>query len=97
MMPLELAAPALNAAAIVLAPVMSATALIVTPLERLISGRPLPVAAQLLDDRGMGIPNATVHDGQGGTAITGLDGIAKFFLTMQEGADLSETLTNFGV
>ena len=96
MMPLELAAPALNAAAMVLAPVMSATTLIVTPLERLISGRPLPVAAQLLDDRGVGIPNATVHDGQGGTAITGLDGIAKFFLTMQEGADLSETLTNFG-
>ena len=95
MMPLELAAPALNAAAMVLAPVMSATSLIVTPLERLISGRPLPVAAQLLDDRGMGIPNATIHDGQGGTAITGLDGIAKFFLTMQEGADLSETLSTF--
>ena len=94
-MPLELAAPALNAAATVLAPVMSATSLIVTPLERLIPGRPLPVAAQLLDDRGMGIPNATIHDGQGGTAITGLDGIAKFFLTMKEGADLSETLTTF--
>ena len=95
MMPLELAAPALNAAATVLAPVMSATSLIVTPLERLISGLPLPVAAQLLDDRGMGIPNATIHDGQGGTAITGLDGIAKFFLTMQEEADPSETLTTF--
>ena len=95
MMPLELAAPALNAAAMVLAPVMSATSLIVTPLERLIPGRPLPVAAQLLDDRGMGIPNATIHDGQGGTAITGLDGIAKFFLKMQEGADLSETLSTF--
>ncbi len=95
MMPLELAAPALNAAAMVLAPVMSATSLIVTPLERLISGRPLPVAAQLLDDRGMGIPNATIHDGQGGTAITGLDGIAKFFLTMKDGTDLTETLTTF--
>ena len=94
-MPLELAAPALKAAATVLASVMSATSLIVTPLERLISGRPLPVEAQLLDDQGRGIPNATIHDGQGGTAITGLDGIAKFFLTMQEGADLSETLTTF--
>ena len=95
MMPLELAAPASKAAATVLAPVMSATSLLVTPLERLIHGRPLPVAAQLLDDQGMGIPNATIHDGQGGTAITGLDGIANFFLTMQEGADLSETLTTF--
>ena len=95
MMPLELAAPALNAAATVLAPVMSATSLIITPLERLISGRPLPVDAQLLDDQGRGIPNATIHDGQGGTAITGLDGIAKFFLTMKEGTDLTETLTTF--
>lgn len=95
MMPLELAAPALKAAATVLAPVMSATSLLVTPLERLIPGRPLPVEARLLDDQGMGIPNATIHDGQGGTAITGLDGIAKFFITMQEGADLSETLKTF--
>ena len=95
MMPLELAAPALKAAATVLAPVMSATSLLVTPLERLIPGRPLPVEARLLDDQGMGIPNATIHDGQGGTAITGLDGIAKFFLTMPEGADLSEILTTF--
>ena len=93
MMPLELAAPALNAAATVLAPVMSATSLIVTALERLIPGGPLPVEAQLLDDQGRGIPNATIHDGQGGTAVTGLDGIARFFLTMREGADLSETLT----
>ena len=95
MMPLELAAPALKAAATMLAPIMSATSLLVTPLEGLTPGRPLPVEAQLLDDQGRGIPNATVHDGQGGTAITGLDGIAKFFLTMQEGADLSETLTTF--
>ena len=95
MMPLELAAPALKAAATMLAPVMSATSLLVTPLEGLIPGRPLPVEAQLLDDQGRGIPNATVHDGQGGTAITGLDGIAKFFLTMPEGADLSEILTTF--
>ena len=37
-LPLELAAPALNAAATVLAPVMSATSLLVTPLGRLILG-----------------------------------------------------------
>ena len=96
-MPLELAAPALNAAATVLAPVMSATSLLVTPLERLIHGRPLPVEAQLVDDQGVGIPNATIHDGQGGTGITGLDGVAKFFLTALEGADLSEILTTFQV
>ena len=94
-MPLELAAPALKALATVLAPVMSATSLLVTPLERLIHGRPLPVEAQLLDDQGVGIPNATIHDGQGGTGITGLDGVAKLFLPALEGEDLSEILTTF--
>ena len=94
-MPLELAAPALNAATTVLAPVMSATSLLVTPLERLIHGRPLPVEAQLVDDQGVGIPNATIHDGQGGTGITGPDGVAKFVLPALEGVDLSEILTTF--
>ena len=94
-MPLELAAPALKAAATVLAPVMSATSLLVTPLERLRLGRPLPVEAQLVDDQGMGIPNATIHDGQGGTGITGPDGVAKLVLPALEGMDLSEILATF--
>ena len=94
-LPLELAAPALKAAAIVLAPVMSATSLLVTPLGRLIHGLPLPVEARLLDDQGIGIPNATIHDGQGGTGITGPDGVAKFVLPALEGVDLSEILTTF--
>ena len=93
--PLELAAPALKAAAMVLAPVMSATSLLVTPLGRLIQGLPLPVEARLLDDQGIGIPNATIHDGQGGTGITGPDGVAKFVLPALEGVDLSEILTTF--
>ena len=94
-LPLGLAAPALNAAATVLAPVMSATSLFVTPLGRLIHGRPLPVEAQLLDDQGIGIPNATIHYGQWGTGITGPDGVAKFVLPALEGVDLSGILTTF--
>ena len=94
-MPLELAAPALKALATVLAPIMSATSLLVTPLEELRLGRPLPVEAQLLDDQGMGIPNATVHDGQGGTGITGPDGVAKLVLPALDGMNLSEILTTF--
>ena len=94
-MPLKLAAPALNAATTVLAPVMSATSLLVTPLERLIQGHPLPVEAQLVDDQGVGIPNATIHDGQGGTGITGPDGFAKLVLPALEGGDPSEILTTF--
>ena len=94
-MPLKLAAPALHAAATVLAPVMSTTSLLVTPLERLIQGHPLPVEAQLVDDQGVGIPNATIHDGQGGTGITGPDGFAKLVLLALEGGDLSEILTTF--
>ena len=51
--------------------------------------------ARLLDDQGIGIPNATIHDGQGGTGITGPDGVAKFVLPALEGVDLSEILTTF--
>ena len=94
-MPLDLAAPALKALATVLAPVMSATSLLIKPLEELRLGRPLPVEAQLLDDQGMGIPNATIHYGQGGTGITGPDGVAKLVLPALEGMDLSEILTTF--
>ena len=76
---------------------MSATSLLIKPLEELRLGRPLPVEAQLLDDQGMGIPNATIHYGQGGTGITGPDGVAKLVLPALEGMDLSGNPDDFQV
>ncbi len=78
---LELAAPELDTTTRVAAVVKSATSIVVTPLERVRLGRPLPLEARLLDDRGLGIPNALIHYGPDASVTTGPDGVAAFALT----------------
>ena len=93
-MPLGLGAPALSGSSTVFAAIMSATSLLLTPLEGLSLGRAMPVAARLLDDRGVGIPDATIDCGDGVTGVTGPDGVANLVLPPLEGEDLSENLEN---
>ena len=93
-MPLGLGAPALSGSSTVFAAIMSATSLLLTPLEGLSLGRAMPVAARLLDDQGVGIPNATIDCGDGVTGVTGPDGVADLVLPPLEGEDLSENLEN---
>ena len=78
---LELTAPGLEAATTVSVQVKSVTSMIVTPLERVRLGRPLPLEVRLLNDRGEGIPNATLDYGQSSRATTGSDGVATLTLT----------------
>ena len=89
-MPLELSAPALQATTTVLGVVKSATSLVVRLLERVTPGGPFQVEAKLLDDQGAGIPNATIHYGDGATATTGPDGVAKLLLPALEEEELPE-------
>ena len=86
-MPLELAAPELNAATTVNAEVKSATSLDVTPVEPVKAGEPLKAEARLLDENGVGIPDAALHFGDGETATTGPDGVAELVLPAPEGED----------
>ena len=88
-MPLELAAPELNAATTVNAEVKSATSLDITPVEPVKAGEPLRAEARLLDENGVGIPNAALHFGDGETATTGPDGVAELVLPAPEQEDLS--------
>ena len=78
---LELAAPELDAATTATVTVKSTTSVVVTPLERVRLGRPLPLEARLLDDRGSGIPNAVVRYGEAAAVTTGPDGVATFTVT----------------
>ena len=93
-MPPGLGAPNLSGSSTVLATIMSATSLLLKPLEGLSLGRSVPVEAQLLDDQGVGVPDATIDCGDGVTGVTNSDGVANLVLTPLEGADLSETLEN---
>ena len=93
-MPPGLGAPNLSGSSTVLATIMSATSLLLKPLEGLSLERPVPVEAQLLDDQGVGVPDATIDCGDGVTGVTNSDGVANLVLTPLEGADLSETLEN---
>ncbi len=93
-LPLGLGAPALSGSSTVLAAIMSTTSLLLKPLERLSLGRSVPVEAQLLDDQGVGVPDATIDCGDGVTGVTNSDGVANLVLTPLEGANLSETLEN---
>ena len=93
-LPLGLGAPALGGSSTVLAAIMSTTSLLLKPLERPSLGRSVPVEAQLLDDQGVGVPDATIDCGDGVTGVTGADGVANLALTPSEGKDLSETLEN---
>ena len=93
-MPLGLGAPALSGSSTVFAAIMSATSLLLTPLEGLSLGRAMPVAARLLDDQGVGIPDATIDCGDGVTGVTGPDGVTNLVLPPLEGEDLSENLEN---
>ena len=86
-MPLELAAPELNAATTVNAEVKSATSLDVTPVEPVKAGEPLKAKARLLDENGVGIPDAPLHFGDGETSTTGPDGVAELVLPAPEGED----------
>ena len=88
-MPLELAAPELNAATTVNADVKSATSLDITPVEPVKAGEPLKAEARLLDENGVGIPDAALHFGDGETATTGPDGVAELVLPAPEGEDPS--------
>ena len=92
--PPGLGAPNLSGPSTVLATIMSATSLLLKPLEGLSLGRSVPVEAQLLDDQGVGVPDATIDCGDGVTGVTNSDGVANLVLTPLEGADLSETLEN---
>ena len=50
--------------------VRSASSLVVTPLDELRPGRPASLKATLLDDKGFGIPQATLRSSQGVEAVT---------------------------
>ena len=93
-MPPGLGAPNPSGSSTVLATIMSATSLLLKPLEGLSLGRSVPVEAKLLDDQGVGVPDATIDCGDGVTGVTNSDGVANLVLTPLEGADLSETLEN---
>ena len=86
-MEIELAASELDAATTVEAVVKSATSIIVSPLERVRPGHLLPVEVKLLNDQGLGIPNAPVHYGQSTPATTGPGGVVT--VTIQTPADES--------
>ena len=85
-MPPGLGAPNLSGSSTVLATIMSATSLLLKPLEGLSLGRSVPVEAQLLDDQGVGVPDATIDCGDGVTGVTNSDGVANLVLTPLEGA-----------
>ena len=87
-MPLGLGAPALSGSSTVFAAIMSDTSLLLTPLEGLSLGRAMPVEARLLDDQGVGIPDATIDCGDGVTGVTGPDGVANLVLPPLEGENL---------
>ena len=72
----ELAAPALGAATVVPVQIKSATNLIVVPTGKVKLGDRLLLEATLLDDKGQGIPNATLRIGSEITSTTGPDGTA---------------------
>ena len=93
-LPLGLAVPAWSGSSTVFAAIMSTTSLLLKPLERLSLGRMVPVEAQLLDDQGVGVPDATIDCGDGVTGVTDSDGVANLVLTPLEGEDLSQNLEN---
>ena len=93
-LPLGLAVPAWSGSSTVFAAIMSTTSLLLKPLEGMSLGRMVPVEAQLLDDQGVGVPDATIDCGDGVTGVTDSDGVANLVLMPSEGEDLSETLEN---
>ena len=95
-MPLGLGLPALDGSSTAFASIMSATSLLLKPLERMRPGQAVPVEATLLDDQGVGVPDATIDCGDGVTAVTGPDGVANLVLPPLEGEELSQSLENCG-
>ncbi len=79
-MKLEIAAPELETTVTLEIVVKSATSIIVTPAEPVRPGHILPIEATLLDDRGLGIPNARVHHGQAAPVTMGPHGVAIFMV-----------------
>ncbi len=64
--------------------VRSASRLIVTPLEDVRPDRVVMLQASLVDDRGIGIPQATIRSSQGRSAVTDEQGVALLELTVPE-------------
>ena len=75
-MDLRVSAAELEAETEVTVSVMSATSVLVTPVDDVRAGRSAQVEAQVLDDRGVGIPGAVVHYGGEGRAVTDDLGVA---------------------
>ncbi len=73
---LEIAAPELNTAVEATTEIVSATSVIVVPLEPARPGQPLQLEARLLDDRGQGISGAVLSYGEDGSVVTDADGTA---------------------
>ena len=77
-MVLEIAAPDLETSVEAAIDVVSATSIIVVPLEQARPGEPLQLGARLLDDRGKGIAGAVLQYGEDGQAVSDADGTAVF-------------------
>ncbi len=64
--------------------VKSSVNLVVAPLDDVRPGREAALQAALLDDAGQGIPGASLRTGQGGTVVTGADGMALLSLAVSD-------------
>ncbi|MCY4583391.1 MAG: HEAT repeat domain-containing protein [Chloroflexi bacterium] len=92
---LVIAAPALDVSVTVSLAVKSAANLIVTPVSRVRPGRTTLLQVALLDDTGVGIPQAALRSSQGVDAVTDDLGIAMLELTVPEQEELQGSLVEF--
>ena len=88
---LEIAAPELDVTSEVTTQVLSATSIIVVPMEQGRPGRQLPLQAQLHDDRGHGISGGVLRYGEDGQAVTDADGTAILTIPVPDTDDPSVT------
>ena len=88
-MKLRLAAAELSTDATLEATVMSNSSIVAVPLEKVRPGRELPMELRLLNDRGEGIPGASVSYSPGMSVTTGADGVATWMITTPEEEGIS--------